>query len=77
MIESLIWVVVTGITCSVNKSTEKITSKKSNLHYTHCITPKRVTRLRGSLPRHCTRATQLLLNKSRNGGEPLATLCLI
>ena len=35
---------------------------KSNqvFYYTRCITPKRVTSLRGPFPRHCARATQLL-----------------
>ena len=28
----------------------------------------------GPSPRHCARATQLLLNKYRSGGEPLAPL---
>ena len=46
-------------------------------HYTRCNTPKRVTSWRGPSPRHCTRATQLLLKKCRSGGEPLATLCPI
>ena len=32
-------------------------------HYTCCITPKRVTTLRGPSPRHCARATQLLSKK--------------
>ena len=30
-------------------------------HYTRCITPKRVTSLRGPSPSHCARATQLFL----------------
>ena len=46
-------------------------------HYTRCNTPKRVTSLRGTSPRHCARATHLLLKKCHNGGEPLATLCPI
>ena len=66
--------VVTGIACSVNEFTGTITSNKLNLHYTRCITPKRVTNLRGPSTRHCAWTTQLLSNKSRNGGEPLATL---
>ena len=45
--------------------------------YSRWITPKGVTSLRGPSPRHCTRATQLLSKKCRNGGEPLATLCWI
>ena len=43
-------------------------------YYTHCITPKRVTSLRGPSPCHCAHATQLLLKKCRSGGETLATL---
>ena len=52
---------------------------KSNqiLHYTHCITPKHVTSLRGPPPSHCASAAQLLSKKCRSGGEPLATLCSI
>ena len=52
---------------------------KSNqiFHYTRCITPKRVTSLRGPSLRHCARATQPLSKKCRSGGEPLATLCPI
>ena len=65
MIESLTCVVVTGITCSVNESTETITLKKNSNHYAHCITSKPVTSLLGPLPRQCTRATQLLLKKSQ------------
>ena len=68
---------VTDIVCSVNKSTEKTPSKKSNLHYTSCITPKRVTSLLGPSPRHCAWATQFLSKKSRNRGELLANLCSI
>ena len=63
--------VVTDIACSVNKSTEKTTSKKSNLLYTSCITPKRVTSLLGPSPQHCAWATQFLSKKSRNGGEAI------
>ena len=50
--------------------------KKSNqtFHYTRWITPKRVTNWRGPSPRHCARATQLLSEKYRSDGEPLATL---
>ena len=47
MIESLICIVVTGITSSVNESTEEVytsTPKKSYLNYTHCM-PTRVTSL--------------------------------
>ena len=43
-------------------------------HYTRCITPKRVTNLRGPSLRHCARATQLLSKKCLNGGEPLAAV---
>ena len=52
---------------------------KSNqiIHYTRCITPKRVTSWRGPSSHHCARATQLLSKKCRSGGEPLATLCPI
>ena len=32
-------------------------------HYTRCITPKRVTSLRGPYPRHCARATQVFSKK--------------
>ena len=46
-------------------------------YYTCCITPKRVTSLRGPSPRNCARVTQLLLKKCRSGGETLATLCPI
>ena len=42
-----------------------------------CITPKRVTSWLGPSPCHYARATQLLSKKCRNGGEPLATQCLI
>ena len=35
--------------------------------YTHCITPKYVTSLRGPTPRHCVQATQLLSKKCRSG----------
>ena len=45
-------------------------------HYTCCITPKRVTSLRGPSPRHCAWA-QLLSEKCCSGGKPLATLCSI
>ena len=48
-----------------------------NLNYTRCITPKRVTSLRGPFPRHCARATQLLLNNCRKGGKWSATLSSI
>ena len=51
--------------------------KKQIFHYTRCNTPKRVTSWRGPSPRHCHRATQLLSEKCRSGGEPLATLCPI
>ena len=77
MIESLTCLVVIGIACSVNESTKTITLKKTSNHYTHCITPKPVTSLLGTSPRQCTWATQLLLEKSHNGGELLATLCSI
>ena len=46
-------------------------------HYTRCVAPKRVTSLLNPSPRHCTRATQLLLKKCRSCREPLATLCRI
>ena len=51
-------------------------TKKSNqiFHYIRCNTPKRVPKLRGRYPRHCTRATQLLLKKYRCGDEQLAAL---
>ena len=52
---------------------------KSNqiFHYTRCITPKRVTSLRGPSSRYCTRATQLFSKKWCNGDKVLATLCSI
>ena len=43
-------------------------------HYTHCITPKRVTSWRGPSPPHCVRITQLLSTKYRSGSESLVTL---
>ena len=46
-------------------------------HYTHCITPKRVTSLKDPASDHCTRATQLPSKKYLSGGEPLVTLCPI
>ena len=52
-------------------------SSNQIFHYTRCITPKRVTSLWGSSPRHCARATQLFSKKCRSGGKPLATLCPI
>ena len=52
--------------------------KSGQIFYcTHCITPKRVTRFRRPSPRHCARETQLILKKSRSGGEPSAKLCPI
>ena len=36
------------------------TNKNQLFHYTRCITPKRATILRGSSPRQCARATQIL-----------------
>ena len=51
--------------------------KNQIFHYTRCITPKRVTSLRGPSPRYCARATLLLSKKCRSGGKPLATLCQI
>ena len=59
------------IRCNINQSINQI------FHYTCCITPKRVTSLRGPSPRHCARATQLFLKKCRSGVEPLTTLCPI
>ena len=54
------------------------TNKNQIFHYTRCITPKRVTILRGSSPRHCARATQIHLEECRrSGGKPLAKLCPI
>ena len=46
---------------------------KSNqiFHYTPCNTLKRVTNWRGPSPRHCAWATQFLLKKCCNGGQPL------
>ena len=38
-------------------------------HYTRCITPKRVTSLRGLSPRHCALASQLLSKKRCSGGK--------
>ena len=43
-------------------------------YYTCCNTLKCVTSWQSPSPRHCARATQLLLKKYRNGGERLATL---
>ena len=74
---SYLRIVVTGIACSVNKSTEKTSSKKSNLHYVSCITPKRVTSLLGPSPRHCAWAIQFLSKKSRNSDELMANLSSI
>ena len=51
--------------------------KNQIFHYTCCNTPKRVTSWPGPSLRHCAWATQLLFKKCFNGGEPLATLCLI
>ena len=39
-----------------------------NFYYTRCITPERVTSLRGPTPRYCAQATQLLLKKYYSGG---------
>ena len=83
MIKSLTYLVVTeatGNTCSVNESTGIITTKKNNkkdkslysLHYAQTC-----NKFAGPSPQQCAWATQLLSKKSRNGGEPLATLCLI
>ena len=52
-------------------------SSNQIFHYTRCNTPERVMSWRGSSLRHCAWATQLLLKKCHNGGEPLATLCPI
>ena len=43
-------------------------------NHTCWIAPKRVASSRGSFPRLCAWATQLLTKKCRSGGEPLATL---
>ena len=52
---------------------------KSNqiFHDTRCITPNRVTSLRGLFPRHCDQATQLQSKKYCSGGKQLITLCPI
>ena len=55
-------------------------SKANNNQIGYCtsyITPRRVTGLQRLSPRHCARATHLLLKKRCSGGEPLATLCPI
>ena len=49
---------------------------KQMFHYTRFITPKRVTSLRGSSPRHCAWATQLFSKKCRSGVESHWQLCL-
>ena len=54
-----------------------ITKSNQIFHYTRCNSPKRVTRLRGLYPHHCTWATQLHSKKCCSGGKPLATLCQI
>ena len=57
----------------------QLSKKTTNFHYTRCITPKRVTSLRGPSPRHSTtygQPSSPLSKKCRSGGEPLATLCL-
>ena len=41
------------------------------------VIPEACNELTGPSPRHCPRATQLLLKKRRRGGESLATLCPI
>ena len=41
---------------------------------TRCITPKRVTSLRGPSPRHCAQVTHLQSKKYCSGGKLLATL---
>ena len=46
-------------------------------HYTRWITLKRWTSWRDLSPRHCTQATQHFAKKYGNGGELLATLCLV
>ena len=51
--------------------------KNQIFHGTTCITPKRVTNLRGPSPRHCAQATQLLSKKYCSGREQLRTLCPI
>ena len=56
----------------VEKGYQTLKKTKNSLH-TRCITPNRVTSF--IYPRHCARATQLLLKKCRSGNEPLATQC--
>ena len=51
---------------------------KSFVSYTCCITLKLVYEFVSPISRcHCALETQLFLKKCSNGGEPLATLCLI
>ena len=53
-----------------------VKSTSNQIFYcTRCITPNRVTSLRGPSPRHC--AAELLSKKCYSGGESLATLCPI
>ena len=48
--------------------------KKSNLHCSRCVSPKRVKSWWCPSPRHCAWATQLLSKKCRSDGDSLATL---
>ena len=56
---------------------------KSNeiFHYTHCLTPKRVTSLKCLSPHHCAyeqhRSFQRNVTVVGKSGNPLATLCPI
>ena len=45
-------------------------------YYIGDINLKRISSLKGSFPRHCARATQLLSKRFCSGGEALATLCV-
>ena len=47
--------------------------KKFKLLHTRCITPKRVTGLRGRSLHHFTHAAEALSKKCRSGGKSLAT----
>jgi len=51
--------------------------QNQTLHYTRCITPKRVTGLRCPSSRHSAKATELPAYRCWSGGEPFATLCKI
>ena len=63
------------------KHTLRLKTQKSKpnqiFHYTRCITPKREGVCGAHLSVIVLAATQLLSNKRRSGGEPLAKMCPI